>query len=77
VDIRSVPLSSHSADLHIVEALGDELARQDQQLLQALRSVVTEHEARRETILNELRGLARSIGTLPPCERIAGLATQL
>jgi hypothetical protein len=73
-----VPFSSNSADLHIVvEALGIELSRHDQQLLQDIRSVVTEHETRRATILNELQGLARSIGTLPPRERIAGLPTQL
>jgi hypothetical protein len=68
----SVPFGHNSADLHIVvQALGDELSRHDQQLLQALRSVVTEHEIRRATILDELQGLARRIGTLPTRERIA------
>ena len=60
-----MPFSSDSAELHIVvEALGIELSRHDQQLLQDIRSVVTEHETRRATILDELQGLARSIGTL-------------
>ena len=60
-----MPFSSNSAELHIVvEALGIELSRHDQQLLQDIRSVVTEHETRRATILDELQGLARSIGTL-------------
>lgn len=69
---HSVPFSFNSADLHIVlEALGDELSRHDQQLLQTLRRVVTEHEIRRATILDELQGLARSIGALPARERIA------
>ena len=66
------PFSYNSSDLHIVvEALGDELSRHDQQLLQTLRSMVTDHEIRRATILDELQGLARSIGTLPARERIA------
>jgi hypothetical protein len=73
-----VPFSSNSADLHIVvEALAMELSLHDQQLFQDIRSVVTEHETRRATILDELQGLARSVGTLPPRERIAALATQL
>jgi hypothetical protein len=73
-----MPFRSDGADLHIViEALEIELSRHDQQLLQDIRSVVTEHETRRATILNELQGLARSIGTLPPPERIAGLDSQL
>ena len=73
-----MPFSSNSAEPHIVvEALGIELSRHDQQLLQDIRSVVTEHETRRATILDELQGLARSIGTLPPREKIAALATEL
>ena len=67
-----MPFSYTSADLHIVvEALGDELSRRDQLLLQALRSVVTEHEIRRATFLDELQSLARSIGALPVRERLA------
>jgi hypothetical protein len=75
---RSVSFSYNSAALHIVvEALGDGLSRHDQQLLQDIRTIVAEHEIRRATILDELHGLAKSIGTLPPSEGIAGLAIQL
>ena len=60
-----MPISSNSADLHlVVEALGDELSGHDQQLLQDVRRIATEHESRRAAILNELQGLAGSIGTL-------------
>jgi hypothetical protein len=59
---RSVSFSYNSAALHIVvEALGDELSRHDQQLLQDIRSIVTEHETRRAIILYELQALASSL----------------
>jgi hypothetical protein len=59
---HSAPFSYNSADLHIVvEALGDELSRHDQQLLQNIRSIVTEHETRRAIILDELQALASSL----------------
>jgi hypothetical protein len=73
-----VPFSSNSADLHlVVEALGDELSRHDQQLLQDIRDIATGHEGRRQVVLDELQALASSIGALPPRERIAALATQV
>ena len=46
----------------LVKALGDALNRLDEQLLQDVQSIATEHEARRCAILGELQGLASSIG---------------
>lgn len=46
----------------LVKALGDALNRLDEQLLQDVQSIATEHEARRSAILGELQGLASSIG---------------
>jgi hypothetical protein len=46
----------------LIRALGDALARLDQALLRDVRSLASEHEARREAILGELQGLAGSIG---------------
>jgi hypothetical protein len=49
----------------LVRALGDALTRADQKLLQDVRSVAADHEARRGAILNELQSLAARIGALP------------
>jgi len=46
----------------LVKALGEALSRLDEQLLQDVQSITTEHEARRHAILGELQGLASSIG---------------
>jgi len=46
----------------LVKALADALSRLDQQLLADVQSIATEHEARRGAILEELQGLAGSIG---------------
>jgi hypothetical protein len=46
----------------LVKALGEALIRLDEQLLQDVHSIATEHEARRCAILGELQGLASSIG---------------
>ena len=50
----------------LVEELGDQLNRLDQELVQSIRNVATGHEARRGAILNELQALAGSIGTFLP-----------
>ena len=50
----------------LVEDLGDQLNRLDQELLQNIRNVATGHETRRGAILNELKALAGSIGTFLP-----------
>ena len=46
----------------LVKALSEALNRLDEQLLQDVQSIATEHEARRCAILGELQGLASSIG---------------
>jgi hypothetical protein len=49
----------------LVTALGEALARADQKLLQDVRSVAADHEARRGAILSELQILAARMGALP------------
>ena len=61
--IRMVELATGEQDL--VRALGDALSRADQKLLQDVRVVAEEHEARRGAILKELQGLAARMGALP------------
>lgn len=58
--IRIAETATHEEAL--VKALGDALARLDEQLLQDVQSIASEHEARRTAILGELQGLASSIG---------------
>jgi hypothetical protein len=59
----------------LVRALGEALSLVDQKLLQDVRSLTTEHEARRAAILYELQGLASRIGAFPTAqpEPAAGL----
>ena len=61
--IRMVELAGGEQDL--VRALGEALSRADQKLLQDVRVVAQEHEARRGVILKELQGLATRMGALP------------
>jgi hypothetical protein len=49
----------------LVRALGEALSLVDQKLLQDVRNLTTEHEARRAAILYELQGLASRIGAFP------------
>jgi len=62
------------AEQALVRALGEALSRVDQKLLQDVRNITTDHEARRGAILHELQGLAARIGAFPaPREPAAGL----
>ena len=61
--VRMNELAAGEQDL--VRALGDALSRADQKLLQDVRGVTEEHEARRSVILKELQGLAARMGALP------------
>ena len=61
--VRMNELAAGEQDL--VRALGDALSRADQKLLQDVRGVAEEHEARRSVILKELQGLAARMGALP------------
>ena len=57
--------TAHS-ERSLVESLGNQLNRLDQEILQNIRNVATGHETRRGAILNELQILAGSIGTFQP-----------
>jgi len=57
---RIVETSTHEEAL--IKALNDALTRLDDQLLQDVRAIASDHEARRTAILGELHGLASSIG---------------
>jgi hypothetical protein len=61
--LRMNQLAGGEQDL--IRALGEALSRADQKLLQDVRSVAQEHEARRGAILTELQSLAARIGALP------------
>ena len=61
--VRMNELAAGEQDL--VRALGDALTSADQKLLQDVRSVAAEHEARRSAILNELQSLSARMGALP------------
>ena len=58
-----------AAEQDLVRALGDALSHADQKLLQDVRGVAEEHEARRGVILKELQGLAARMGALPRSRR--------
>ena len=49
----------------LVDALNDALSRADRKLLDDVRDITLEHEARRTIILTELQSLATRIGTFP------------
>src|SRR5262245_8784313 len=70
--IRIAETATHEEKL--VKALGDALTRLDDQLMQDVHSIASEHEARRTAILGELQGLAGSIGMFqvqrPPVQAI-------
>lgn len=52
----------------LVASLREALSRYDEKLLQDVRSLAAEHEARRGAILGELRSLASRMGAFPPRE---------
>jgi hypothetical protein len=58
--IRIAETCSHEETL--VKALSEALTRLDEQLLQDVQAIASDHEARRTAILGELQGLASSIG---------------
>jgi hypothetical protein len=58
----------------LVRALGEALNRVDQRLLQNVRAITSEHEARRGAMLHELQCLAARIGSFPtPRRPISGI----
>jgi hypothetical protein len=54
----------------LVKALGDALRHVDDQLVQDIRSLNTQHQARRAEIFLELQALACSIGLFPTTQEI-------
>ncbi len=52
----------------LIEALSEALSNADRKLLDDVRSVTIEHEARRAVILTELQTLAARIGAFPASE---------
>jgi hypothetical protein len=61
--LRMNQLAQQEANL--VAELGDALRASDHQLLQGVRTVTAEHEARRAAILGELQMLAARLNALP------------
>ena len=74
-EMRSRMNALAAGEQGLVTALGEALARADQKLLQDVRSVAADHEARRGAILSELQSLAARMGALPrpPQEPYAAL----
>ena len=62
-----------AAEQDLVRALGDALSHADQKLLQDVRGVAEEHDARRGAILKELQSLAARMGALPRRRPFAAL----
>jgi hypothetical protein len=61
-------------DQRLTSTLGDALASVDQRLLEGVRRLAAEHEARRGAILQELQTLAGRLFVLPrPREQVAAL----
>ncbi len=54
----------------LVKALGDALRQVDDQLVQEIRNLNTQHQARRAEIFLELQALACSIGLFPTAQEI-------
>jgi hypothetical protein len=74
-DMRARLDAIADAEQALVHALAEALSRVDQKLLQDVRSITTEHEARRGVILGELQALASRMGALPaPREPVAEIA---
>jgi hypothetical protein len=53
----------------LIRALGEALNRVDQRLLQNVREITSEHEARRGAMLHDLQCLAARIGSFPTPRR--------
>ena len=62
-EVRTRLSQTAATERSMVEQLGDALKRFDQDTLQCIRNVATEHEARRAGIFDELQALAGRIGT--------------
>ena len=65
-EVRTRLSQTANTERSLVEQLSDALKRFDQDTLQSIRNVASEHEARRSGIFNELQALAGRIGTFLP-----------
>jgi hypothetical protein len=64
-----------TAEQALIRALGEALNQVDRKILQEVRTIATDHEARRGAILVELQGLASRMGAFPTArEPVAGIA---
>jgi hypothetical protein len=76
-EVRTRLSQTANTERSLVEQLSDALKRFDQDTLQSIRNVASEHEARRSGIFNELQALAGRIGTfLPARETVEPVAIQ-
>jgi hypothetical protein len=64
-ELRDRLVSVADQEQKLIASLRDALNRFDQKLLQDVRSIAAEHEARRSVILSELQGLASRLGVFP------------
>ena len=65
-EMRARLAQTANTERSLVEELGDQLNRLDQELLQNIQNVAAGHETRRGAIFNELQALAGSIGKFLP-----------
>jgi hypothetical protein len=65
-EMRARLSQTANTERSLIQQLSDALKRFDQDTLQNVRNVASEHEARRASILNELQALAASIGAFLP-----------
>ena len=72
--VRQRLAQTAATERSLVQDLGDALKRFDQDTLQNVRNVASEHEARRAGILNELHALAASIGKFLPAREASETA---
>ncbi len=64
-ELRQQLNTAREGEQELVSSLRDALDQYDQRLLQDVRSLAAEHEARRGAILTELQTLARRMGAFP------------
>jgi hypothetical protein len=74
-DMRTRLDAIAAAEQALIRALGEALNHVDRKILQEVRTLATDHEARRSAILTELQGLASRMGAFPTArEPVAGIA---
>jgi hypothetical protein len=73
--IRMHDLATTEHDL--MNALGDALNNADSRLLDDLRNLTSDHDARRAAIVDELRRLASRLGTLPGAGELLSAGSSL